>query len=58
MAQLDETQIGSIRNLLSEDGSIWISIDDDEQALFKILVMKSLVARILFLQNWQSIFQE
>ncbi|MFT8314993.1 MAG: site-specific DNA-methyltransferase [Clostridium sp.] len=26
-----------LRNLLSEDGSIWISIDDDEQAYLKIL---------------------
>ena len=26
-----------LRNLLSEDGSIWISIDDDEQAYLKVL---------------------
>ncbi len=27
----------SLRNLLSDDGSLWISIDDDEQAYLKIL---------------------
>ncbi len=26
-----------LRNLLSDDGSIWISIDDDEQAYLKVL---------------------
>ena len=44
-----------LRNLLSEDGSIWISIDDDEQAYLKVLCdevfgRKSFVSSIM----WQK----
>lgn len=36
-----------LRGLLSEDGTIWIQIDDEEQAYLKILVMKFLVVQTL-----------
>lgn len=34
---LMKPRLDLLRNLLSEDGSIWISIDDDEQAYLRIL---------------------
>ncbi len=34
---LMKPRLDLLRNLLSEDGSIWISIDDDEQAYLKVL---------------------
>lgn len=34
---LMKPRLALLRNLLSEDGSIWISIDDDEQAYLKVL---------------------
>lgn len=44
-----------LRNLLSEDGSIWISIDDDEQAYLKIL-MDEVFGRKNFINNviWEK----
>lgn len=46
-----------LRNLLSEDGSIWISIDDDEQAYLKVL-MDEIFGRHNFVNNviWEKKF--
>ena len=46
-----------LRNLLSEDGSIWISIDDDEQAYLKVL-MDEIFGRQNFVNNviWEKKF--
>ncbi|MGY3714926.1 site-specific DNA-methyltransferase [Sutcliffiella cohnii] len=46
-----------LRNLLSDDGSIWISIDDDEQAYLKILC-DEIFGRRNFVANviWQKKF--
>lgn len=46
-----------LRNLLSDDGSIWISIDDDEQAYLKIL-MDEIFGRANFINNviWEKKF--
>jgi len=45
-----------LRNLLSDDGSIWISIDDDEQAYLKVLC-DEIFGRINFVATclWQKI---
>ena len=44
-----------LRSLLSEDGSIWISIDDDEQAYLKVL-MDEIFGRQNFVNNviWEK----
>ncbi len=44
-----------LRSLLSEDGSIWISIDDDEQAYLKVL-MDEVFGRQNFVNNviWEK----
>lgn len=44
-----------LRNLLSDDGSIWISIDDDEQAYLKVL-MDEIFGRHNFVNNviWEK----
>lgn len=44
-----------LRNLLRNDGSIWISIDDDEQAYLKVL-MDELFGRYNFVNNviWEK----
>lgn len=44
-----------LRNLLSENGSIWISIDDDEQAYLKVL-MDEIFGRTNFINNiiWEK----
>jgi len=44
-----------LRNLLAEDGSIWISIDDNEQAYLKML-MDEVLGRQNFINNviWQK----
>ena len=46
-----------LRNLLSDDGSIWISIDDDEQAYLKVL-MDEIFGRQNFVNNviWEKKF--
>ena len=46
-----------IRNLLSDDGSLWISIDDDEQAYLKILC-DEIFGRTNFVNNviWEKKF--
>lgn len=46
-----------LRSLLSEDGSIWISIDDDEQAYLKVL-MDEIFGRQNFVNNviWEKKF--
>lgn len=46
-----------LRNLLSDDGSIWVSIDDNEQAYLKI-VMDDVFGRQNFINNviWQKKF--
>ncbi len=46
-----------LRNLLSEDGSIWISIDDNEQAYLRVLLdevfgRSNFVATVI----WQKVF--
>lgn len=44
-----------LRNLLSHDGSIWVSIDDDEQAYLKVL-MDEIFGRQNFINNviWEK----
>lgn len=44
-----------LRNLLSENGSIWISIDDDEQAYLKVLC-DEIFGRLNFISNviWEK----
>lgn len=44
-----------LRNLLSQDGSIWVSIDDDEQAYLKVL-MDEIFGRQNFVNNviWEK----
>lgn len=44
-----------LRNLLSEDGAIWMSIDDDEQAYLKVL-MDEIFGRQNFINNviWEK----
>lgn len=37
MVEHDARQINILKNLLAEEGSIWIQIDDEEQAYLKIL---------------------
>ena len=46
-----------LKSLLSEDGSIWISIDDDEQAYLKVL-MDEIFGRQNFVNNviWEKKF--
>jgi len=46
-----------LRNLLSEDGSIWISIDDDEQAYLKVM-LDEIFGRQNFVNNviWEKKF--
>lgn len=46
-----------LRNLLAEDGSIWISIDDNEQAYLKVL-MDEIFGRQNFVNNviWEKKF--
>ena len=46
-----------LRNLLSDEGSIWISIDDDEQAYLKVL-MDEIFGRQNFVNNviWEKKF--
>lgn len=46
-----------LRNLLAEDGSIWISIDDDEQAYLKVLC-DEVFGRMNFVANviWEKKF--
>ena len=46
-----------LREFLSEDGSIWVSIDDDEQAYLKV-VLDEIFGRSNFLNNviWQKKF--
>ena len=52
---LMKPRIELLRNLLSEDGSIWISIDDDEQAYLKVLC-DEVFGRNNFVNNviWQK----
>ena len=48
-------RIALLRNLLSDDGSIWISIDDDEQAYLKVM-MDEIFGRQNFVNNviWEK----
>jgi len=39
-----------LRNLLSKDGSLWISIDADESHYLKVLCVRFLVERILLMR--------
>lgn len=46
-----------LRNLLADDGSIWISIDDDEQAYLKVLCdevfgRKNFVANVIWIKKF------
>ena len=41
-----------LRNLLSEDGTIWISIDDDEQAYLKVLCDEIFLRKNFLLLNF------
>lgn len=50
-------RIEILRNLLSEDGSLWISLDDNEQAYFKVMC-DEVFGRANFVGNvlWQKKF--
>lgn len=37
MVRNNEKRLEILRNLLAEDGTIWIQIDDEEQAYLKVL---------------------
>ena len=54
---LMQSRLELMRDLLSEDGSIWISIDDDEQAYLKVLC-DEIFGRSNFVSNviWEKKF--
>ncbi|WP_409362007.1 DNA methyltransferase [Bartonella heixiaziensis] len=55
MAKPNRNRLELLHRLLAEDGSIWISIDDDEQAYLKVL-MDEIFGRQNFINNiiWQK----